>query len=738
MRAERRPAHRGGLARTGRRLVAAAALAVAAACATAPPAPPPTPPPPTLDQKLGWILRLEDQRVLREPAPAEPAAPAAVAVPATRGAAPVVAPSPPPERPDLVRLVGDQDARVRRSAALAIGRVGLADGVAPLVGALGDPEMEVRQMAAFSLGLLGNRAALAPLVQALTDDESPVVRGRAAEALGRIGDRDAAQAIGRMVGEYVQQGVLGSIGADDQAEPPAPPVEAVRLGLFALARLKAYEPLASAMLGRDGLPVSRWWPVAYAFAHVGDPRALTILMHLASGAGVDTVALAARGLGDLQNPSAVRVLTPLLDPATHDPRVVAAVVRALVRIGGEAPKALVDLLARPTLDPNIRLEAVTAVGAMKAASALDWIVDRVADPSPAMRAAAIQALARIDSQTFVLVLSGLPPDPQWRVRAAVASALGELDYATAAPRLKTLLDDADRRVVAAALDTLVRLRAPSVAATLLARLGDEDPVVRMAAARGLGVLKPAGGAAALAAAYRAAADDPTYVARAAALAALAAYGPAAALPTVKAAFADRDWAVRVRAAALAAELDPSGSYQDAVRPAPGGPPPGVDRYDDPALIAPAFSPQLYVDTDKGTIQIELAVLDAPLTTRALVGLVRRGFYTGLIIHRVVAGFVAQMGDPRGDGEGGPGFTLRDEINERPYLRGTVGMALDWADTGGSQFFITVAPEPQLDGRYTVVGTVVGGMEVVDRLEQGDTIRRVRVWDGVTMSGGAGG
>ncbi len=161
----------------------------------------------------------------------------------------------------------------------------------------------------------------------------------------------------------------------------------------------------------------------------------------------------------------------------------------------------------------------------------------------------------------------------------------------------------------------------------------------------------------------------------------------------------------------------------------------MERYDNPTLIAPAFSPQLYLDTDKGTIQVELAVLDAPLTTRALEALARRGFFDGLTVHRVVPGFVAQMGDPRGDGEGGPGFTLRDEINERPYLRGTVGMALDWADTGGSQFFIAVAPEPHLDGRYTVVGTVVKGMDVVDRLEQGDRIRRARVWDGVTMSGG---
>jgi cyclophilin family peptidyl-prolyl cis-trans isomerase len=91
----------------------------------------------------------------------------------------------------------------------------------------------------------------------------------------------------------------------------------------------------------------------------------------------------------------------------------------------------------------------------------------------------------------------------------------------------------------------------------------------------------------------------------------------------------------------------------------------------------------------------------------------------------------QDGDPRGDGEGGPGHSIRDELNERPYLRGTVGMALDWRDTGGSQFFITHSPSPHLDARYTVFGRVVNGMEIVDRIRVGDVIQRVRVWDGKT-------
>lgn len=94
---------------------------------------------------------------------------------------------------------------------------------------------------------------------------------------------------------------------------------------------------------------------------------------------------------------------------------------------------------------------------------------------------------------------------------------------------------------------------------------------------------------------------------------------------------------------------------------------------------------------------------------------------------------SRMAIRAGDGEGGPGYTIRDEINQRPYLRGTVGMALAGKDTGGSQYFITHSPQPHLDGRYTVFGSVVNGMDVVDRITQWDVVRRVRIWDGVTAT-----
>ena len=329
------------------------------------------------------------------------------------------------------------------------------------------------------------------------------------------------------------------------------------------------------------------------------------------------------------------------------------------------------------------------------------------------------------------MLSGLDPDPNWTVRAALATVLGSLDAEVGLPRLMTMLSDSRSAGDSGGPAGLVKLKAPNAAAIMIDRLKADDPPVRAAAAAGLGELKPAAGPAALAAAYELGQRDTMYTARAAALAALRQYGAATAEPVLEMALADRDWAVRRagRGAAEGAQSVERRRPPDSARRRRGFPPTRIGRRASSRRRCPRRS----ISTlDRGTIQIELAVLDAPLTAENFVQLARSGFFNGLSAHRVVPNFVVQTGDPRGDSEGGPGYTIRDELSELPYLRGTVGMALDWADTGGSQFFITHSPQPHLDAKYTVFGRVVAGMEVVDAIQQGDIIRRVRVWDGQTQ------
>lgn len=697
-------------------VISLTALMLISGCASAPL---PAPPTVTYEQKMAWILRLEDQRILRE----EPPTPAVVPPPA-RGRKPQVAPEP-PAGPDLVKLLGDNDPRIRRRAALAVGRVGLPAGMQPVAALLtGDPDAEVRQMAAFALGIIGELSAAAPLTQALAD-ASPLVRGRAAEALGQIGARDAAAAIAKMAAEYVTNPAVSSMAPDDEAWPVAPEAEAFKLALFALVRLGAYEPLASVVVSGDR-PVSNWWPVAFALQRINDPRAVPALTQLARGPGTYPVAFAARGLGASKATAAADVLLPLLDPK-RPIEVIVSAARALAQLGAvSAAEPLIAFARDPSVHPNVRLQAVTALGALRADSALPFVQDLMMDSWPVMRIAATRAAAAIDQETFLIVLATLPEDRDWTVRAAMAGILADMPADVAVDRVRALLQDPDKRVWPAAMRALVRLKAPDAAAIVLERLEDPDFAVRAAAADIVGDRKPAGGAAALREAYKTGMPDVAYDARASALAALAAYGAAEATETLKAALADKEWAVRVRAAELLARLDAATDYRAAIRPVPG---PAPAAYDDPTLIAPDFSPHVFIETAKGTIEFELAVLDAPQTARNFTLLARKGFFNGLTIHRVVPNFVVQDGDSRGDGQGGPGYTIRDELNERPFLRGTVGMALSWEDTGGSQFFIAHSPQPHLDARYTVFGHVVNGMDVVDRIQQGDRIDRVRVWDG---------
>src|SRR5262249_30357584 len=158
----------------------------------------------------------------------------------------------------------------------------------------------------------------------------------------------------------------------------------------------------------------------------------------------------------------------------------------------------------------------------------------------------------------------------------------------------------------------------------------------IAAARSIGQARIPGGAAALRDAYHEWEADPAlHQAREAALTALARYGSTESIDTVKAALADRDWALRLRAAAILKDQDPSFDAVHAIRPAPG---PSIAPYDSPDLTDPQVSPHAFIETAKGTIELEFTVLDAPQTAQNFIALARRGFFNGLQVHRVVPNF----------------------------------------------------------------------------------------------------
>jgi HEAT repeat protein/cyclophilin family peptidyl-prolyl cis-trans isomerase len=683
-----------------RRVLPAGAIAVLASALGPSPAAaakkPAAPSPPRIE-KLARVLELEDAR-------------------STGGGA-------------LERLLRDPDPGVRRRAALAAGRVADPALVPLLVELVNDQEVEVRRMAAFALGLVGDPGAVDRLLAALADVDGGV-RGRAAEALGRLGDARAAPAIARLVVDPLPKTIGRMTVRGDDPGSSGDVWTEQRLALLALARLGNVPAARHALLDGDR-PRFDWWAATWVAMRLERAELRPVLLDALSSDDPRARALAARGLGALKDASAVEPLKGLVGDG--DETVALHALRSLGAIGdGRATAAVAAVLASPS--EALRREALRALTLLPPDRSLrPRLVGLVAEPDPWIRAAALPALAHTDRADFTLVLSGMDADPVWWVRGALASALGDLGDETSVGILHAMLRDEDPRVLPAVLEGLRRARGKDSLDTLRRHLEHADLGVRVAAAEGLAALGGIGASRPLLAAWRRALDDgPGEIeARIAAVKGLAAQADDdAKAGLVEVAKADPARAVRAKAAlalralgAGAADpgpqtvLRPALDYREAM--APFDPRPGVSLY----------TPRAFLHTRHGTIEVHLDVVEAPLTTASFVDLARQGFYDGLVFHRVEPGFVVQGGCPRGDGNGGPGYTLRCEITRRSYGPGAVGMALSGKDTGGSQFFITLSAQPQLDGGYTLFGQVVAGLDVVERIRPGDAIERVEVWTG---------
>jgi cyclophilin family peptidyl-prolyl cis-trans isomerase/HEAT repeat protein len=653
-------------------------------------------PPPTRIETLGRVLALEDSRSVGEG--------------------------------ELDRLLRARDRGIRRRAALAAGRIGDPVLVPTLIDLMNDPEPEVRQMAAFALGLIGDKGAVERLVASLGDSEA-VVRARSAEALGRIGDPRAAADIARFVLAAIPKGApILTVRGDDPGSATDPWIE-LRLALFALVRLKEPKAAAEALL-LAGKPRFDWWAATWVASRVESPALRPVLVAAAASNDALSRTFAARGLGALKDASSLDLLDALAHDA--DTTVAAYALHALAALGDpRATAAAASLLASP--NPVVKREALMALAVLPPDRSLRRkLVPLVGDRDPWIRSAAFAALARTDREDAALVLSGIDPDPVWWVRASLATALGAAGDEISVGILFGMLKDEDARVLPSVLEGLRVARGSDALDTLKRHLEHPDFAVRAAAAEGLRAAKATGLAAPLAAAYKRGLGDQEIGARLAAVDALAGQNDDASRAALREAVkGDPSRVVRVRAAAA---LKDQGDAD--------APPPGLETLLKPPLDyrlamapyaplpeVPLYTPRAFLFTRHGTIEIHLNTVEAPLTVMSFLDLARRGFYDGLAFHRVEPGFVVQGGCPRGDGNGGPGYTLRCEIGQRPYGRGAVGMALSGKDTGGSQFFITLSPQPHLDGGYTLFGSVASGMDVVEKLRPGDVIERVEVWTG---------
>ena len=163
--------------------------------------------------------------------------------------------------------------------------------------------------------------------------------------------------------------------------------------------------------------------------------------------------------------------------------------------------------------------------------------------------------------------------------------------------------------------------------------------------------------------------------------------------------------------------------EQAPQPAPT-PKPKTYSSPPPMTIDTSKKYTAFIETEKGTLVLELFAKDVPVTVNNFVFLANEGFYDGSTFHRVIAGFMAQGGDPTGTGTGTPGYYFADEFTEHTHVAGALSMANSGPDTNGCQFFITYAPQHHLDGKHSVFGQLIEGMDVLQEIRQGDTLTRI--------------
>lgn len=672
---------------------------------------------------------------------------------------------------DLGALLSDANASVRARAALGAGRVGDARAVAPLVSLLQtDRNGVVRAAAAFALGETESGAAAEGLLSVLERKttaasvaETPGARARVVEALGKIAaampkaDEARAREIGRAL--LVELESRGRLAAHR---------EVALLGLTAVLRARPEGAAHVVALFLNATDPRLRADAANTLARLRAKTANDQLRRLlVSDADAVVRANAARALGAAEDRGAFDLL---LERAANDrdERVRVSAIRSLGTLrDARAAEPLVKrsevLLnayrAAKTAKPSVRpaelnelSELVSGLSRVLAGSGNERALVFVR----ALREAEMWSLpeaevafARIAPNQYLRErpfhqLSFRAPDSRitWQTYAAVAQGLGEIAavaneragnsvvsvQADAQLALRTMLGEASTPALAVpdVLTAISAFKPPDGRLVMSGQLAAPDVVVRATAAGQLGELPPdPETASALAAALPAALRDEMNDAALAMLDALAKQKSEAALAAIRTALDSPDYLIRRRAAAIlqSAQPDASGAEDGRIETVATRNRIGDYRR---ALARRSARVIATINTDKGAFKLELLPDAAPLTVDNFVELARRGYFNNIAFHRVVPNFVIQGGDPRGDGNGGPGYQIRCEINEVPYNRGAVGMALSGKDTGGSQWFITHSPQPHLDGGYTVFARVTEGMEIVDRITRGDRILAINV------------
>ena len=689
----------------------------------------------------------------------------------------------------LEALMKSPNAPVRMRAALAAGRIGDAAAVPALVRMLNDSSEKVREMAAFALGETESieaadavRIALGETARAqMPGAERANVRGHLVEAAGKIAAANAQHAKAKELGETIK-----FILAAEKERPTS--IETARLALTAALRARpagADENIRFFLSHTDPGVVSDALNTLSRLRAKNANRDARDLLETHTHAVVR--ANAARLLGAAEDKEAVDLLIKGATTDT-DSRVRVSAIRSLSAIRDK--KAVEPLMARGTalLNGYRRTKKPTFTPLEKSefleiATALGRILEKSGDARVVKLLSEFRKLDGYESTEVASALAQVSPNDfftsvpdkedsvavwkQFRSTAAGMSQLAKLEdkgrslsHANQSPEaaVREMLgilsrDDMKkigRMAIPDFLQTYAEFKPDDLEETLREQLASEDVFVRAAVAELLAANFPSQATRrALEKAFDKAltTDKKDNDAQLALLDAMAKVDAAGAVDTIYKALDSPDYLVRKRAFALLEDPKLLAAYPGAANVArdararhkdkvwPYDPKSGTklgqvlnkDADYRRALSRKNGTVRAVFTTQKGKFAIEFRPEDAPLTVDNFVKLARSGYFNGLEVHRVVPNFVMQDGDPLGNGSGGPGWSIRCEMNMAPFERGAVGMALSGKDTGGSQWFVTHSPQPHLDGGYTVFGRVnETGMKVVDRIVRGDKIVSVRI------------
>jgi peptidylprolyl isomerase len=656
---------------------------------------------------------------------------------------PSVAAQPAPERPS--------DNLLTRPALQDVVEAQVARDGEKLTRMLDADEPAVRARAAFALASVQDTTAIPALLDRLQDGV-PIVR------------TDAVFALAQMPGGVPPDRLLETLRFE--RDP------AMQRGLIRALGTTGDAASLQALLDL-GLPPARSADVALALAHYGmrgvtDSTAGTWLADHLTADDAWTRRNAAYALGRV--PALVQgradSVRRALDVIAPDDPAAMHLLRALGTVGDSSDAERAANWLRSAPDWRTRVDAARALTDLPDAPAPhSALVKALNDDHPLVARRAAETLAgadwSADARTGITIWMDAHPD-RWRVIAPLLRGLARNSRPGRVLRTVEQWHDARSPVAyAEALPSLAPLDTARADSLLTTAIRSDDPRVAAAAVRGLearwdrvrpersafffrhlsGAVRrgdPAllyhgaslltdslfvarGAAETLAATYRTLSTPADLEGMTAVLDALATIGAPPATATLRTALDHPHHAIREAAAAgLTAATDTTVTADP--KPLPDTP---SLEWEYLQKLGPA--PRLVLDTNRGTVTIELDTEQAPQTVQAITRFAREGRYDGVPFHRVVPNFVVQGGDfARRDGFGGPDFFLRTEITRLGHRRGTLGMASAGKDTEGSQFFVPHSMQPHLDGGYTSFGQVVEGMEVVDRLRVDDTIEAASV------------